>query len=129
VIWLERRDVETFHALQISEFGGLAGTRDVGALESALGRPLNLSACGEPSLFELAASYAFGIARNHPFVDGNKRTALVSSFTFLTLNGWDVDVAETDAVLVFGDLAAGKLKESELSKWLEKHSKRGKGIK
>lgn len=129
MIWLERRDVEAFHALQISEFGGLAGTRDVGALESALARPLNLSAYGEPSLFELAASYAFGIARNHPFVDGNKRTALVSSFTFLTLNGWDVDVAETDAVLVFVDLAAGKLKESELAKWLEKHSKRGKGIK
>ena len=129
MIWLERRDVEAFHALQISEFGGLAGTRDVGALESALARPLNLSAYGEPSLFELAASYAFGIARNHPFVDGNKRTALVSSFTFLTLNGWNVDVAETDAVLVFVDLAAGKLKESELAKWLEKHSKRGKGIK
>lgn len=129
MIWLERRDVEAFHALQISEFGGLAGTRDVGAPESALARPLNLSAGGEPSLFELAASYAFGIARNHPFVDGNKRTALVSSFTFLTLNGWDVDVAETDAVLVFVDLAGGKLKESELAKWLEKHSKRGKGIK
>lgn len=124
MIWLELRDVEAFHAMQIAEFGGLAGTRDRGALESALARPLNLSAYGEPSIFELAASYAFGIARNHPFVDGNKRTALVSSFTFLEINGVQVDAPEADAVLTFVDLAAGKLTEKALAAWLEAHSAR-----
>jgi death-on-curing protein len=126
VIWLDRRDVEGFHAIQIAEFGGLAGIRDAGALESALARPLNLTAYAKPSIFELAASYAFGIAKNHPFVDGNKRTALVTSFTFLELNGWDVTAAETDAVLAFVDLAAGKLSEKQLVAWLEKNSKRQK---
>jgi len=126
VIWLERRDVEAFHDMQIAEFGGLAGTRDAAALESALARPLNLKAYGDPSIFELAASYAFGIARNHPFVDGNKRTALVSSFTFLELNGYEVGAPEADAVLAFVDLAAGKLSEKDLARWLEAHCVRRK---
>lgn len=119
MIWLDRRVVDAFHDAQISEFGGLAGTRDGGALESALARPLNLAAYGTPTVFELAASYAFGIARNHPFVDGNKRTALVASFTFLELNGHEVIAPEADAVLTFVDLAAGKLPESGLAQWLE----------
>ena len=119
MIWLERRDVEAFHATQIAEFGGLAGTRDIGALESALARPLNLTAYGNPSVFELAASYAFGIARNHPFVDGNKRTALVTCFVFLELNGHAVNASEADAVVAFVDLAAGKMPEKDLAKWLE----------
>jgi death-on-curing protein len=126
VIWLERRDVEAFHDMQIAEFGGLAGTRDTGALESALARPLNLEAYGDPTVFELAASYAFGIARNHPFVDGNKRTALVSSFAFLELNGYEVGASEADAVLTFVDLAAGKLSEKAIAQWLEAHSVRRK---
>lgn len=123
MIWLERRDVEAFHAIQIAEFGGLAGLRDEGALESALARPLNLTAYGKPTMFELAASYAFGIARNHPFVDGNKRAALVASFTFLELNGWEVVAPEADAVLAFLDLAAGKLPEKDLARWLEAHTR------
>ena len=126
MIWLDRRDVDAFHAAQIAEFGGLAGTRDAGALESALARPLNLVAYGKPSIFELAASYAFGIARNHPFVDGNKRTALVASFTFLELNGYEVNAPEADAVLVFVDLAAGKLPENDLAGWLGTHAVRRK---
>jgi death-on-curing protein len=126
VIWLERRDVEAFHAAQIAEFGGLSGLRDAGGLESALARPLNLAAYGKPSIFELAASYAFGIARNHPFVDGNKRTALVASFAFLELNGYEVSAPEADAVLTFVDLAAGRLTQEALSKWLEHHSGRKK---
>lgn len=126
MIWLERRDVEAFHDMQIAEFGGLAGTRDAGALESALARPLNLKAYGDPSIFALAAAYAFGIARNHPFVDGNKRTALVSSFTFLELNGYEVSAPEADAVLTFVDLAAGKLSEKDLARWLEAHCVRRK---
>lgn len=126
MIWLQRRDAEAFHAVQIAEFGGLAGLRDAGALESALARPLNLTAYGKPSIFELAASYAFGIARNHPFVDGNKRTALVTSFTFLELNGFEVNAPEADAVLVFLDLAAGRLSQEDLAKWLERHASRKK---
>ena len=126
MIWLERRDVEAFHDMQVAEFGGLAGTRDAGALESALARPRNLKAHGAPSIFELAASYAFGIARNHPFVDGNKRTALVSSFTFLDLNGYAVGAPEADAGLTFVALAAGKLPEKDLARWLEAHCVRRK---
>jgi death-on-curing protein len=118
MIWLERRDVEAFHATQIAEFGGLAGLRDAGALESALARPHNLVAYGKPSVFELAAAYAFGIARNHPFVDGKKRTAFVASVVFLEINGRSFRASEEDAVVTFLALAAGKLTEARLAKWL-----------
>ena len=117
MIWLERRDVEAFHATQIAEFGGLAGLRDAGALESALARPLNLVAYGKPSLFELAAAYAFGIARNHPFVDGNKRTAFVASVVFLEMNGRSFRASEEDVVVTFLALAAGEMTEARLAKW------------
>jgi death-on-curing protein len=117
VIWLERRDVEAFHATQIAEFGGLAGLRDAGALESALARPLNLVAYGKPSLFELTAAYAFGIARNHPFVDGNKRTAFVASVVFLEINGRSFRASEEDVVVTFLALAAGEMTEARLAKW------------
>jgi len=127
VIWLERRDVEAFHALLISEFGGRAGLRDPGALESALARPLNLAAYGKPTAHELAAAYAFGIARNHPFVDGNKRTALVSAFTFLELNGHEVVADEAEAVVTFLAFAGGKLSQEVLAQWLEANSRRSKG--
>lgn len=127
MIWLDLRDVEAFHAIQIAEFGGLDGIRDRGALESALARAPNLAAYEKPSVFELAATYAFGIARNHPFVDGNKRTALVASFTFLDLNGWEVRAEETDAVLVFIDLAAGKFSQKDLARWIEARCVKQKG--
>ena len=80
-----------------------------------------------PSAFELAAAYAFGLARNHPFVDGNKRIALIAAFTFLELNGWEVQAEETAAVLVFVDLAAGKLDERQLAVWLEGNSSASAG--
>ena len=118
--------MEAFHDMQIAQFGGLAGMRDAGALASALARPLNLKAYGKPSAFELAATYAFGIARNHPFVDGNKRTALVASFTFLALNGYEVNAPEAETVLAFVDLASGKLSEKDLARWLEAHCARRK---
>jgi death-on-curing protein len=118
MIWLERRDVEAFHAMQIAEFGGLAGLRDAGALESALARPRNLVAYGNPSPFELAASYAFGIARNHPFVDGNKRTAFVAAIVFLEINGCAFRASEEDVVVTFLALAAGDLSEARLAKWI-----------
>lgn len=122
MIWLDRRDVEAIHAAQVADFGGLGGLRDPGGLQSALARPLNLVAYGKPSLCELAAAYGFGICRNHPFADGNKRTALVATFTFLALNGREPAAAEEDAVVTFLALAAGSLSEAALAKWLEAHS-------
>jgi len=117
VIWLERFDVEAFHAMQVAEFGGLDGLRDAGGLESALARPRNLVAYGKPSAFDLAAAYAFGIAKNHPFVDGNKRTAFVASAVFLELNGYELQASEEDVVLTFLALAAGEMSEARLAKW------------
>ena len=118
-IWLDAADVVAYHAEQIVEHGGSAGLRDRGLLESALARPRNQASYGEPSAFDLAAAYAFGIAKNHPFVDGNKRVALVTSVTFLELNGWRFLATEEEAAVAFLDLAGGRLTERELSRWLE----------
>jgi len=117
MIWLERRDVEAFHATQIAGFGGLAGLRDAGGLESALARPRNLVAYGKPTAFELAAAYAFGIAKSHPFLDGNKRTAFVASVVFLELNGFSFRASEEDTVVTILALAAGEMTEARLAKW------------
>jgi death-on-curing protein len=125
--WLEAADIAAIHHEVIAEFGGPPGLRDQGLLESAAARPKHLAAYGPASAFELAAAYAFGLARNHPFVDGNKRIALIAAFTFLLLNGWEVQAEETAAVLVFVDLAAGKLDEKELALWLERNSKAAAG--
>jgi len=119
--WLPTKTVLAIHEEQIREHGGGSGVRDAGLLESALARPKNLAAYGEPDLAELAAAYAFGIARNHPFVDGNKRTAFVTAGTFLIRNGAALDVAEAEAVVVFTDLAAGRLTEAELAAWYRRH--------
>ena len=91
--------------------------RDAGLLDSALARPLNLAVYGKPDLSALAASYAFGIARNHPFVDGNKRTALVVCETFILDNGGELDATDAELVVVFEALAAGELSEDELADW------------
>lgn len=123
-IWLDALDVAAYHSETIAAHGGRAGLRDRGLLESAVARPRNLSAYGEPTAFDLAAAYAFGIAKNHPFVDGNKRVALITSATFLELNGWRFLAAEEDAVIVFLDLAAGKTTEREFSRWLQSNSRR-----
>ena len=97
--------------------------RDEGMLDSALGRPQNKLAYGKPDIFELAAAYAYGIARNHPFVDGNKRTALVASFTFLYVNGYAMTSTQDDNVRMFLQLAAGELSESELAVWFGKKAR------
>lgn len=120
-LWLGVRDVVAFHAGQIAQFGGQSGIRDRGLLESALARPRNRAAYEKASVFDLAAAYAFGIARNHPFIDGNKRTALVSAFVFLDLNGWDVRATEAKAAVTFLALADGNLSEARLAEWLEQH--------
>ena len=111
------------HLRQLSEHGGGQGIRDEGLLESALQRPLNKFAYESPDLSELAAAYAFGIARNHPFIDGNKRTALVASFTFLYLNGIKVASSQEENVRQFLALAAGDVAENELAEWFRKFTK------
>lgn len=105
------------HAEQLAEHGGGEGIRDRGALESAMSRPRNLAAYGDPDAADLAAAYAFGIARNHPFVDGNKRTAAVVGETFLVLNGRELLASDAELVVAFLALAAGELSEAEMADW------------
>lgn len=114
---LDSRLALAVHDRQLSEHGGGEGVRDQGALESALDRPRNQWAYGETDLCRLAAAYGFGIARNHPFVDGNKRTAWISARTFLILNDQEIRYAREDAVRVMERLAAGELGEEELADW------------
>lgn len=115
--WLPKGAVLAMHARQLAEHGGGTGVRDEGLLGSALQRPINKTAYANPDFAELAAAYAFGIARNHPFVDGNKRTALVASRTFLLVNGYQVDASKEDKLRTFLALAAGELSEEELAAW------------
>ncbi len=123
-IWIEKTETLVFHNLQLVEHGGSEGVRDEGLLDSALGRAKNIFhySEGKPSLFKMAAAYAFGIAKNHPFVDGNKRTALVVSFMFLSLNGYEVSAKPEDRYLTFYGLAAGSVSEEQLTEWFEANS-------
>ncbi len=116
--WLDTDIVLDIHAEQLALFGGGDGMRDLGLLESALARPLNKFAYGETDLATLAAAYAFGIARNHPFVDGNKRAAFGSMIVFLGLNGIDLDVPPEDATAIVLEVAAGEVDEDGLARWL-----------
>jgi death-on-curing protein len=116
--WLDTAIILDIHAEQLSLFGGADGIRDLGLLDSALNRPLNKFAYGETDLAALAAAYAFGIARNHPFVDGNKRAAFASMIVFLGLNGLDFDVVPADATAVILSLAAGEISEDGLARWI-----------
>lgn len=120
--WLTHRVATTIHLRQLQRHGGGYGIRDEGLLESALARPQNLAAYGEPAVFELAAGYAFGIARNHPFIDGNKRTAFVASVTFLRMNGQQFNAEQAEAAVVFLRLAAGELSEAELAEWFRRNA-------
>lgn len=115
--WVSHRAALTAHAEQIAEHGGGAGIRDMGLFESAMARPQQLEAYGKPDAAALAAAYAFGLARNHPFVDGNKRTANVVSLLFLLKNGWRVEADDADMIVAFIALAAGELSEDELADW------------
>ncbi len=116
--WLLRSAVELAHDSQIAKYGGSTGLRDEGLLESALARPRNLHAYGEEDLCALAAAYAFGIARNHPFVDGNKRTAFAAAALFLVLNGRPVAPDREATVEAMLALAAGQRDEAEFADWL-----------
>ena len=120
-IWVTLDVAIAAHAEQIAEHGGGEGIREAGLLESAMARPQNLALYSDPDLSELAASYAYGIARNHPFIDGNKRTAAVVSETFLVLNGGNLLANDAELVVAFIALAAGELSEDELTDWFRSH--------
>lgn len=117
-VWLTPEIVIAIHEMQLAEHGGPAGIRDMGMLESALGRPQNKFASGEIDLVVLAAAYGFGVARNHPFIDGNKRTSLLVIYTFLGINDVDFIVPEAEFATIILDLAAGEVSEDSLARWI-----------
>ena len=120
-IWLTVEDVTWIHDAQINEFGGARGTRDETLLLSALGRPRHKWAYGETSLQAMAAGYAFGIVKNHPFIDGNKRTAFAACVVFLMINGERLTASQSDATAAMLRLAASELSEVEFAGWLAEH--------
>ena len=117
-VWLTPEIVIAIHEMQLAEHGGPAGIRDMGMLESALGRPQNKFAYGETDLAVLAAAYGFGVARNRPFIDGNKRTSLLVIYTFLGINDVDFIVPEAEFATIILDLAAGEVSEESLARWI-----------
>jgi death-on-curing protein len=123
VIWVRADVVLAIHRRQLAEHGGSEGMRDAGLLASALDRPRNLAAYGDPQpdVAALASAYAFGIARNHPFIDGNKRTAFVVCRTFLILNGHDLTATREDKYATFVALASGELTDARLSAWIREN--------
>jgi death-on-curing protein len=123
--WLSRRMVEAFHAESLARFGGAPGIRDVGLLESALARPQNAAAYNpDATIFDLAALYCVGTIKNHPFVDGNKRTGLLAGRVFLSLNGCRFSPDEAQTVLMILAAASGEVGEVELARWFEENSRR-----
>lgn len=120
-IWIADAVALSVHVEQLAEHGGAEGVRDAGALESAMARPRNLALYGEPDAAALAAAYAYGIARNHPLTDGNKRTAAVVAETFLVLNGHELTATDAELVVAILALAAGELTEDELTDWFRQH--------
>ena len=120
--WISKRALLLLHGESLVEHGGAPGMRDEGLLASALMRPQQLLSYGEPDFAGLAAAYACGIARNHPFVDGNKRAALLAAGMFLMLNGHRLQASQADVVLTIRALAAGDLEESSLASWIREHA-------
>ena len=123
-IWIRQDVALAAHLEQLREHGGPEGVRDLGLLDSALARAKNIFAYSDPppSLACLAAAYAKGIVSNHPFVDGNKRTAFVVSLTFLLLNGRRLTASKEDRIVTFWNLAAGNLSEEQLAEWFERNT-------
>lgn len=120
--WISQAVVLAIHNEQLAEHGGGTGIRDNGLLKSALDRPKNLAVYSDLAAPELAAAYAFGLVQNHPFIDGNKRTAFVVAVTFLLLNGFNFKASEKEVVETFFRLAAGDMNEKELASWFTKHT-------
>ena len=119
--WVSKAVVLALHEEQLAEHGGSPGLRDEGLLESALGKPQNLLSCGQPDLADLAAAYAVGLAKNHAFVDGNKRVSNVVTLTFLLLNGSDLKAEDTEQVRVWLAIADGTMSEEHAANWIRKH--------
>jgi death-on-curing protein len=120
-VWLSLSVIHLVHEEQLAEHGGPGGVRDEGMLASAMGRPQNRAMYESPDAATLAATYAFGIARNHPFVDGNKRTAFVAMETFLVLNGFELLASDEECVLKTLGLAAGEIDEASFAQWIRDH--------
>ena len=124
-VWVLREVVLMLHEQSLAQFGGLAGIRDENLLDSALGKPVNLFLYGKPTVFELAASYGFGLIKNHPFNDGNKRTGFIVAIVFLELNGYQFRAGEVDATVRTLALAAGEMTEKGYAEWLKANARRG----
>jgi death-on-curing protein len=124
-VWVAESVVRSMHGLLLAEHGGTPGVRDEGLLDSALARPQQLLAYAEPNLFELATAYASGIIRNHPFIDGNKRTGFMTAFVFLARNGEQLIASEVEATHMVTALAAGELTEDEFTNWLRDNCQTG----
>jgi death-on-curing protein len=122
-VWIDSRVLLAAHDEQLVEHGGAPGTRDLGLFESAISRPRNLAHYGEPDIADLAASYGCGLARNHPFIDGNKRTAFVAVELFLALNGHELAADDTDCVLTMLAVASGTMEESAFATWLRERAR------
>lgn len=120
-VWIDRAVILAIHEEQLAEHGGGVGPRDAGLLDSALARPVNLAHYGQPDVADLAAAYGFGIARNHPFIDGNKRTAFVATELFLALNGFALQAEDASCILTMLALAGGELDEAAFAHWLRRH--------
>ena len=123
-VWLDPSVIHAVHDEQLGEHGGASGLRDAGLLESVLARPMQQAAYGQPAAAAPAAAYVFGLAKNHPFVDGNKRTAFVAIQLFLALNGWDLAASDADCVIAMLYLAGGDWSEAQFAEWLRTHSAR-----
>ena len=125
-VWLDRAVILAVHDMQLAEHGGGAGVRDAGLLDSALGKPLQLQAYGEPppDAAARAAAYGYGISRNHPFIDGNKRTGYVAAELFLVLNGYAMTASDESATLTTLSLAASDIDEAAFADWLRRHLQR-----
>ena len=119
--WIATEVLYAVHEEQLAEHGGLAGLRDANALESAVARAEQLAHYGEPDAADLAAAYGFGIARNHPFSDGNKRTAFVAVELFLALNGYELVASDADCVITMLSVAAGDIEETAFADWIRQH--------
>ena len=117
-IWISDKVALAIHDEQLAEHCGASGVRDFGLLESVLARPLNLAGCGEPDIADLGAACAIAIARNHPFIDGNKRTAFMAMVTFLDVNGMLFEPPDGEAVLTILGLAAGQVTDEAFTEWV-----------
>lgn len=123
-VWLLESAVVIAQEISLANYGGGTGIHDRGLLQSALGRPRNLYEYDKPGMFELAAAYTFGIVKNHPFVDGNKRAGFLAGAVFLELNGFQFTASETEATQIILGLAAGRLSEQQLAEWLQVNAER-----